>query len=68
MCIRDRYKGMLDVEEEENFSGGYTFIVILIIVVDCIVAFSVSAYVLLKGPGKKSMRHVKKSDSRHSLK
>lgn len=62
------YKGMLDVEEEENFSGGYTFIVILIIVVECIVAFSVSAYVLLKGPGKKSMRHVKKSDSRHSLK
>lgn len=62
------YKGMLKVDEEEGFSGGYTFIVILIIVVDCVIAFSVSAYVLLKGPGKKSMRHVKKSESRHSAK
>lgn len=62
------YKGILEVDEEEGFSNGYTIIVILIIVVDCVVAFSVSAYVLLKGPGKKSMRHVKKPESKHSAK
>lgn len=60
------YKGVLKAAEEESFSGGYTFIVILIIIADCVVAFSISAYVLLKGPGKKTMRHVKKPVSRHS--
>lgn len=59
------YKGILEVDEEEGFSGGYTLIVILIIIVDCVVAFSISAYVLLRGPGKKTMRHARKSESRH---
>lgn len=53
------YQGILKAQEDESFSGGYTLIVILIIIVDCIVAFSVSAYILLKGPGKKNMRHAK---------
>lgn len=53
------YKGVLEAGESDDFSGGYTFIMIMIIVADCVVAFSISAYVLLRGPGKKAMRHAK---------
>ncbi len=55
------YKGVFSADESTNdgFSVGYTTVVIFLIIGNILIAFLISAYVLIKGPEKRSMRHAK---------